>query len=111
MSIKKTFLLIILSIISFMQAKLLLTENKNISLKFLTDQQNSQLDKLNQNFTSEYIKNNYDWFFHTIKFMNPIIFGEMKQVKDTDQGFKVRCFWVDSKTLRVFDLSQLKSIK
>lgn len=77
------------------------------SIRFLIEEKDDSL------FTeSENNKSQMDSIFESFNQIKPLrIFQESYGSSGDNEGFKVRCFWLDSKTMRVFDLSGLKTAK
>lgn len=108
--LKNTFILLIITVFKIIQSKLNNLEKLN-NIRFLIDNNDFGSETENRKLEN-YEKNNYDYFFESIKYINPLkIFEETSNSAEEKDGFKVRCFWLDSTTMRVFDLSQLKTAK
>jgi hypothetical protein len=102
----KIILIFLITIIQYIKNELS-DKSTNKQLRFLYDTiQNS----FNYQLKEENEKTQFDYLFDSIRYVYPLkIFSLTNET--FDNGFKVRCFWVDTKTFRVFDLSQLKSKK
>ena len=108
---KRSILLFLITLFNFIKNKSQSFDKIN-SLRFLFENNNDNALQTNNLIPEYYEKGQYDYFFETIKYMNPLnMFEEKLNSTAENDGFKVRCFWLDSTTMRVFDLSQLKSAK
>ncbi len=78
------------------------------SIRFLIEEKENSLITIEENNHAINEKSKDDYLLETINQNKPFRF--FQTAADSD-GFKVRCFWLDSKTMRVFDLSSLKTSK
>lgn len=81
------------------------------SMRFLIDEKENpfSVDEINSDVSPKSEINEIMETFNNIKPLR--IFQETYGASEDTEGFKVRCFWLDSKTMRVFDLSGLKTPK
>lgn len=110
LSLKKIFTLVFITFINYIKSDLLNNIENLSALRFLMDQ-NEHIDDRITTSVENFKKTKYNYFFETIRFMNPLNIFNSQVMLTGEDGFKVRCFWVDLESFRVYDLSQLKSQK
>jgi len=101
--LKRIGILIIVILINVIKTENYVSKTLS-SMRFLIDN-NENLLKTEENDAGKYEdKTKFNYLFDSIKNLKTLrIFQESGSSSVENDGFKVRCFWLDSKTLRVFD--------
>lgn len=108
---KRVFLFTIGILINFIKTEY--ESFKSISsMRFLSDKKDKYSITNENNLANKEDITQLNFLMNSIKYIKPLrIFQETSTSSEENEGFKVRCFWLDSKTMRVFDLSGLKTAK
>jgi len=111
--IKNIFLtlIILITLFDLFKSKTQILKMDN-TFSFLIEQYEKNLNDKNNTIINKFSQNVDTNSLASIKFLNSLNnYKETGNFTANNEGFKIRCFWFDSVTMRVFDLSQLKTVK